>query len=379
MAEEDSSQEKTEEPTSRKIEKAREEGQVPRSKELNTSAVLLFGSVGLLLLGPAGVEQIASMARHNFSVERMAVFDTAELFSHLGASLWSATIALTPWFFLVLLAAIFGPIGLGGWLFTAKSLLPKLDRISPLSGFKRMFSMNSLVELFKSWAKIIVVGVVAWLVLNYYFIDAFTLRQKELKPAIDGSVEILMWSIIIICSSTIIIAIIDVPWQIYSHTKKLRMTMQEVKDEFKDSDGKPEVKAKIRQLQQEVAQRQMMSDVPTADVVITNPSHYSVALQYDSSKGNAPLVLAKGKDEVAMKIREIAKENNIPQMQAPPLARALFAHAKIGEEIPEGLFVAVAQVLAYIFQMDIFVKGKGPKPERKPDIPIPRDLRVDPD
>lgn len=379
MAEEDSSQEKTEEPTSRKIEKAREEGQIPRSKELNTTAVLLFGSIGLLVLGPAGAEHIAAMARYNFTLDRMAVFDTAEMFRHIGASLWSATLALTPWLVVVLFAAIFGPIGLGGWLFTTKSLVPKLDRINPLSGLKRMFSMNSLVELFKSWAKIIVVGVVAWLVLNYYFRDAITLRHKELRPAIDGSLEILIWSIIIICSSTIIIAMLDVPWQIYSHTKKLRMTLQEIKDEFKDSDGKPEVKAKIRQLQHEAAQRRMMADVPTADVVITNPSHYSVALQYDSSVGDAPLVLAKGKDEVALKIREIAKKNNIPQMQAPPLARALYTHTKVGDEIPEGLFVAVAQVLAYIFQMDIFVKGKGPKPERKPDMPIPRDLRVDPD
>lgn len=379
MAEEDSSQEKTEEPTARKIEKAREDGQIPRSKELNTTVVLLFGSFGLLALGPLGAEYVAEMARFNFTLDRLEIFDTATMFRHLGASLWAATKAITPWFLLVLVAALFGPISLGGWMFSAKSLRPKMDRISPMAGLKRMFSMNALVELLKSIAKVLVVGVVAWMVLNFYFKDAFLLRHKELKVAIDGSLQILLWSIILICASTIVIAVLDVPWQIYSHTKKLRMTMQEIKDEFKESEGRPEVKGKIRQLQYEASQRRMMGDVPTADVVITNPTHYSVALKYDSSAGDAPVVLAKGKDQVALKIREIAKENNIPQMQAPPLARALFTHSKVGEEIPEGLFVAVAQVLAYIFQMDMFVKGKGPKPKRKPDTPIPRDLRVDPD
>lgn len=379
MAEEDSSQEKTEEPTARKLEKAREDGQIPRSKELNTTVVLLFGSFGLLALGPWGAEYVAEMARFNFNLDRLDVFDTATMLRHLGASLWAATLAITPWFLLVLVAALFGPISLGGWMFSVKSLRPKLDRINPLAGLKRMFSMNALVELLKSIAKVLVVGVVAWMVLNFYFKDAFLLRHKELKVAIDGSLQILLWSIILICASTVVIAVLDVPWQIYSHTKKLRMTMQEIKDEFKESEGRPEVKGKIRQLQYEASQRRMMADVPTADVVITNPTHYSVALKYDSSAGDAPVVLAKGKDEVALKIREIAKENNIPQMQTPPLARALFTHSKVGEEIPEGLFVAVAQVLAYIFQMDMFVKGKGPKPRRKPDTPIPRDLRVDPD
>jgi len=192
-------------------------------------------------------------------------------------------------------------------------------------------------------------------------------------------VHIIIWSVIFLCLSTAVIAIIDVPWQIYSHTKKLRMTMQEIKDEYKESEGRPEVKGRIRQLQREVSQRRMMADVPTADVVITNPTHFAVALKYESDMMRAPTLVAKGSDQVAMKIREIAKENNVPQMQAPPLARALYTHGKIGEEIPEGLYVAVAQVLAYIYQMDLYVKGRGPKPERKPDMPIPRDLRVDPE
>lgn len=379
MAEEDSSQEKTEEPTARRIEKAREEGQVPRSKDLNTTLVLLAGAFGLLAFGSYGAEMIAKMAAFNFQFERAAAFDPKIMFSHLGASIWQAALALLPWFFMVLLAALVGPVSLGGWLFSTKSIVPKFDRLNPISGLKRMFSVNALVELGKSVAKVLVVGLVCWLVVRHFFPDALLLPQKDMRPAIFYSLDILIWSIILLCASTIIIAMIDVPWQIYSHTKKLRMTLQEIKDEYKDSEGKPEVKSKIRQLQQEMSQRRMMADVPTADVVITNPTHYSVALKYDTEGMNAPVVVAKGVDETALKIREIAKEHNVPQMQAPPLARALYTHTKIGDEIPEGLFVAVAQVLAYIYQLDMFVKGQGPKPKGKPEMPIPRDLRVDPD
>ena len=378
MAEE-TGQEKTEEPTARRLEKAREEGQVPRSKELNTTAVLLCGSIGLLVFGRYGVEHISEIALLNFTFERVNLFDPKLMFAHLGASVWHATLALFPWLIVVLIAAVLGPISLGGWLFSTKSITPKLDRLNPLSGLKRMFSANSMVELLKSIAKVLVVAVVAWLVLRHFFDDVMILRQKDAKPAIYHAVDIILWSIIFLCASTILIVLVDVPWQIYSHTKKLRMTLQEIKDEYKDSEGKPEVKSKIRQLQYEMSQRRMMSDVPDADVIITNPTHYSVALKYDSANMDAPILLAKGVDEVALKIREIAKENNIPQMQAPPLARALYAHSKIGEEIPEGLFVAVAQVLAYIYQMDMFFKGKGERPERKPAMPIPRDLKVDPD
>jgi len=375
---EDSGQ-KSEEPTARRLDKAREEGQAPRSKELNTTMVLLLGALGLLAFGPWMAEHINHIARFSFSLEREAAFDQSIMYAHLGASLWQATLALTPWLILVLLAALFGPLGVGGWIFSTKALAPKLDRLNPLSGLKRMFSMNSLVELVKSWAKVLVVGLMAWLVLSAYFEDAMLLQHKEAEPAVSGAVHIIIWSVIFLCLSTVVIAIADVPWQIYSHTKKLRMTMQEIKDEYKESEGRPEVKGRIRQLQREASQRRMMADVPTADVVITNPTHFAVALKYESDMMRAPTLVAKGSDQVAMKIREIAKENNVPQMQAPPLARALYTHGKIGEEIPEGLYVAVAQVLAYIYQMDLYIKGRGPRPERKPDMPIPRDLRVDPE
>ncbi|MEC9255001.1 MAG: flagellar biosynthesis protein FlhB [Pseudomonadota bacterium] len=379
MAEQDSSQEKTEEPTPRRLQKARDEGQVPRSKELGTTMVLVMGAAGLLMFGPFMSERIAAMAKHSFSFDRDTAFDTGMMTSYLDASALEAAIALAPWLMVVLIAAFAGPLLVGGWLFSGKAITPKLDRLNPLSGLKRMFSANSLVELFKAWAKVLVVGTVAWLTLLFFFQDAMRIQYESTESAIDHAITIIIWSVLALCASTALIAIVDVPWQIYSFTKKMRMSMQEIKDEYNETEGKPEVKSKVRQLQREVAQRRMMADVPEADVVITNPTHYSVALRYDAGASAAPVLLAKGSDRVALKIREIAKENNVPQMQAPPLARALYTHTKVGDEIPEGLYVAVAQVLAYIYQMDQFAKGKGPKPERKPDMPIPRDLRVDPD
>jgi flagellar biosynthetic protein FlhB len=377
MAEEDSSQEKTEEPTERKIQKSKEDGQTARSKELNTTAILLFGALGLVAFGSYMSEKIHHIARSNLSVERAAIFDTNTMFSHMSSSMWEAIEALVPWFILVLIAAFLSPLGVGGWLFSTKALAPKMSRISPLAGFKRMFSANSLVELLKAWAKVLVVGTSAYFIIEFYFQDAMALQNAAVRPAIKRSVEIVLWAAVILCASTLIIAMIDVPWQIYSHTKKLRMSLQEVKDEFKDTEGKPEVKGRIRQMQREAAQRRMMGAVPDADVVITNPTHYAVALKYTGGAG-APIVVAKGIEETAFKIREIAKENNVPQMQAAPLARAIYVHTRIDDEIPEGLFVAVAQVLAYIYQIDQYAKGQGAKPDHRPTMPIPKDLRVDP-
>jgi flagellar biosynthetic protein FlhB len=377
MAEEDSSQEKTEEPTERKIQKSKEDGQTARSKELNTTAILLFGALGLVAFGSYMSEKIHHIARSNLSVERAAIFDTNTMFSHMSSSMWEAIEALVPWFILVLIAAFLSPLGVGGWLFSTKALAPKMSRISPLAGFKRMFSANSLVELLKAWAKVLVVGTSAYFIIEFYFQDAMALQNAAVRPAIKRSVEIVLWAAVILCASTLIIAMIDVPWQIYSHTKKLRMSLQEVKDEFKDTEGKPEVKGRIRQMQREAAQRRMMGAVPDADVVITNPTHYAVALKYTGGAG-APIVVAKGIEETAFKIREIAKENNVPQMQAAPLARAIYVHTRIDDEIPEGLFVAVAQVLAYIYQIDQYAKGQGAKPDHRPTMPIPQDLRVDP-
>lgn len=378
MAEgQDSSQEKTEEPTPRKLEKAREDGQVARSKELQTTVILVAAALSFLVFGPMGARQMLDVAAFNFAFEPVVKGDTAYMFRHLGASFSAMGWVVAPFFLVMVIAAFAGPLGLGGWNFTTKALMPKGSRINPLSGLKRMFSMNSLMELLKGYAKVGLVATMAVLILWSQVDDLRSIAREPERQAIVHAATTLGWSFLLLALVTAIIAAIDIPFQIYSHTKKLKMTFQEVKDEYKNTEGKPEVKAKIRQLQRQLAEGRMMSDVPQADVVITNPEHYSVALKYDPNSMPAPLLLAKGVDEVAFKIREIAREHNITVLEMPPLARALYHHTKVGDEIPAELYLAVAQVLAYVFQMNEAKKGRMPPPERKPKVDIPPDFRRD--
>ena len=375
MAEEDSSQEKTEEPTGKRLEKAREDGQIPRSKELSTSLILITGALSLWVFGGYLYNAERNIFILNFALDREHLFDDKQLIIHLSASALEAIIAISPVLILLVLAAIFGPLALGGWMFSAKSLLPKLNRISPIAGFKRMFSLKSLMELLKGWAKIfVVVGCV--LLLFFSLKDSIlVLNQEPQREAIYHAVDLIMTGALALALSTLLVSIIDVPFQIYEFTKKMKMSLQEVKDEHKDTEGKPEVKQRIRRLQYEMSQRRMMGDVPDADVVITNPTHYAVALKYHSDEMKAPILLAKGTDEVALKIREIANHSKIPVVEAPSLARSVYTFTKVGKEIPEGLYVAIAQVLAYVYQLDQFFKRQGPKP-RQPVFPVPPDLRA---
>ena len=377
MAEEnDNSQEKTEEPTPRRLEKAKEEGQTARSKELATMAVLLAGAGGLLIFGTSLGASIESIMRDSFVIERSAIFDTRHMSVQLILAAKEAAWALSPILVMLLIAAIAGSVGIGGLLFSAKAIAPKFNRMDPIKGLGRMFSMRSLIELVKAIAKVGLVLAVAILILNLRTEDLLAIAEEPTVPAMEHVLWTLGWSFFFLSCATIAIAAIDVPFQIYDHQKKLRMTKQEVKDEYKDTEGKPEVKGKIRQLQREMAQRRMMQDVPKADVVITNPTHYAVALKYDQKTMGAPVVVAKGADEVAFKIMEIARENKVEVLRTPPLTRAVYHNTDIGEEIPDGLYMAIAQVLAYVFQLRQFRKGRGPKPGM-PDFPIPPDMRRD--
>ncbi len=375
MADSDSSQEKTEEPTPRRLEKAREDGQIPRSKELSTSMILIAGALSLWMFGGVLFNAAQKIFDFNFDLQRGHIFDTSQMITHLSASMLHAIVAISPVMILLILAAIFGPMALGGWMFSGKSLLPKLDRISPIAGFKRMFSVKSLVELLKGWAKIfVVVGTI--LALFFSLKDTvFHLNQEPHRQAMLHATDLVMTGALALALCTLLISIIDVPFQIYEFTKKMKMSLQEIKDESKDTEGKPEVKQRIRQLQYEMSQRRMMSDVPDADVIITNPTHYAVALKYHSDDMQAPILLAKGSDEVALKIREIGKHKSVPIVEAPTLARSVYAFTKVGNEIPEGLYVAIAQVLAYVYQLDQFFKGRGVRP-KQPVFPVPPDLRA---
>lgn len=377
MAEEnDNSQEKTEEPTPRRLEKAKEDGQTARSKELATMAVLLAGAGGLLMFGGSLGATLESIMRDAFVIERAAIYDTRHMSVQLILSAKEAAFALSPILIMLLVAAIAGSIGIGGLLFSGKAIAPKLNRIDPIKGLGRMFSLRSLIELVKAIAKVGLVLAVAILILNLRTEDLLAIAEEPIVPAMAHVVWTLGWSFLILSCATIIIAMIDVPFQIYDHQKKLRMTKQEVKDEYKDTEGKPEVKGKIRQLQREMAQRRMMQDVPTADVVITNPTHYAVALKYNQDSMGAPVVVAKGADEIAFKIMEIAREHKVEILRTPPLTRAVYHNTDVGQEIPDGLYMAIAQVLAYVFQLRQFRKGRGAKPGM-PDFPIPPEMRRD--
>ena len=375
MAESDSGQERTEEPTGKRLQESRDKGQVARSRELNTLAVVMVAAVGLLTLGPAMVQKLMNIMSFNFSIEREALYSNDSMGLHLFASVGEGLEVLGPLFFLLLVASIVGPVLLGGWLFSIKSLAPKFERMNPLAGLKRMFSLKALVELLKALGKFLVVLGAALLVLHLRTEDLLSMGQESLQSAIVHCAWVLASSLIILSASLILIAAVDVPFQLWDHKQKLRMTKQEVKDEFKDSEGKPEVKGRIRQLQREMAERRMMDKVPQADVVITNPTHFAVALKYDPLATGAPVLLARGADLVAQRIREVASENQIVVLESAPLARAVFYSTELDREIPAGLYLAVAQVLAYVFQLRQFRAGQGKRPGPMPEPPIPDDLK----
>ena len=375
MAEDESGQEKTEEATPKRLEKARDEGQIARSRELGTTLLLMTGGVSLLIFGATLAERFQGVMRSSFSFDRDAVFDSSYMISHLGRSLDSVIDVVVLILVLLMIAGAIGSVSLGGWLFSSKPITPKLSRMNPLEGLQRMFSAKALVELFKAIAKFSLVALMASMILWYMRSELLSLGEESLAPAITHAVWILVWSALGMSSATIIIAAVDVPFQRFENAKKLRMTRQQVKDEYKDSEGKPEVKSKIRQLQRELAQSRMMASIPEADVVITNPEHFSVALRYDINGSGAPVVVAKGADEIAMKIREIANINEVPLLRSPQLARAVFFSTEINDEIPAPLYLAVAQVLAFIFQMRQASSSKRPADaqvralNRKLDIP----------
>lgn len=374
MAENENGQDKTEEATPRRLQKAREDGQVPRSRELTTSAILILGTFGLLIFGGYIAKTLMHITRYNFSLEREAIFDTQAMFAQLGVSFYQAMVSLLPLFSVLLLAAILGPIALGGWLFSSKSLQPKLNRIDPIAGLKRMFSAKSLMELFKAIAKVTVVVFAAYITLLFFEDSILNLNRTNLEEGVAHSLDIAVWCAILISVSTIFIVLVDVPFQIWEHAKKLKMSLQEVKDEMKEVMGNPQLKGKIRQMQREMSNQRMMQAVPEADVVITNPTHYSVALKYDPERMETPILLAKGVDYAAFRIRDIAREHGIDLVSSPVLARAVYHTTEVEEEIPNGLYLAVAQVLAYVFQLRNFRRGMGERPQPPRNIKVPKDM-----
>jgi len=378
MAESESGQDKTEDPTDKKKRDAREKGEVARSKELNTFAVMMAGAGALLVFGGALAQDLAELMRMNFTLSREVVLDQRYMGIFLLRSGEMAIWAVQPILLTALAAALIGPIALGGWLFSPGTMAPKFSRMNPFPGIKRMFSAKSVMELLKAVGKFTIILFVGLSVLSSDIDDLVRIAHEPLESAVIHSLQLVGWSTLWMSLGLLIIAAVDVPVQLYTAHQRLLMTKQEIRDEHKDQEGRPEVKQRIRQLQREMSQRRMMAAIPEADVVITNPTHYAVALKYDAEKGGAPVLLAKGSDFLALKIREIAVEHDILLLESPALARSIYYSTELDQEIPAGLYLAVAQVLAYVFQIRQYRAGKGKRPDPlKGDLPIPPDLRRD--
>ena len=378
MAEAENGQEKTEEATPKKREKARSEGQTARSRELVTCALIMGAALLLLLWSPMVITQFLA-----------AVTD---LYQRSGRELWLEGFAGSELYLPVLqtgVLAIIGPLGgamliglvasaaVGGLNFAPAALAPKWSRLDPIKGFGRMFSQRTLVELLKSIGKVLLISATAVAVLLVFMKQLLFIG--DLAPAVGFRRGVLIALLALLCFGAVLvlIAAVDVPFQLAEHSKQLKMTRQEVKDELKESEGRPEVRSRIRRAQQEMASRRMLADVPKADVIITNPEHFAVALRYDAAAG-APEVVAAGVDHLALRLRMVGREHGVPELRLPPLARALYFSTGVGEHIPAGLYEAVAQVLAYLYNLEAYRAGKLDARPALGSLAIPTALRRDP-
>jgi flagellar biosynthetic protein FlhB len=377
MAENQDGQEKTEQATPKRKEDAREKGQVPRSKELTTMAMLLMAATAMSFMGERMIAQLGDVMRMGLVVERARIFDRWTAIEVFGEALSLAFLLLLPFLAVMVVTALLAPVALGGWSFSTKSLEFKPDKLNPISGMKRIFAARGAMELVKALAKFVLIGLTGAMLLWHYLPVLMGLGREVPALGLAHAGQILISCFLVLSASLALIAAIDVPFQLWDHAKNLKMTRQEVRDEQKNTEGKPEVKRRVRTLQREIAQRRMMSEVPKADVVITNPTHYAIALRYDAERMAAPLVVAKGVELVASQIRTVAVANDVPIFEAPPLARALFYSTEIEQQVPAGLYLAVAQVLAYVFQLRATAAG-GPVPQPPEDLPVPDEFSQGP-
>jgi flagellar biosynthetic protein FlhB len=371
---EHSAQERTLEPSAKRLEDAKREGQVPRSRYLS-HLLVLAGASGLMLAvaGPM-MSATGDIVRRGLTFDAQTAMDPTRLAARFGELAAAGLLAVAPFLLVMLAAAILAPLAIGGWVFAPGAAAPKFDRLDPLKGFARLVSLPAFAEFGKVLLVATLLGIVgAWFVMSH--LPQFASLAGEHLPTALGHLGWLTVGAFAALAATLAAAsAIDVPFQIFQHRKKLKMTLQEARQEEKETQGDPHLKARIRSLQREMARRRMMSAVPKADVVVTNPTHFAVALKYIEGRHGAPVVVAKGADGVAQKIRELADEHQVPQLEAPPLARALFRHVDIGAEIPGALYTAVAQVLAYVFQLRRHAEGRAQRPVAPRDIEVPEDM-----
>ena len=370
----DTGQERTLPPTAKRLADARKEGQVARSRDL--AHLLVLGVGAALLIGfasplaGAGIKLVAS----GLTFDARTVADPSKMTTRLSELAAGGLLALAPIFVAMAAAAVAAPLAVGGWLFVPSQAAPKFSRLSPLSGMKRMLSLRALVELLKVMLLAGLLGAVGFSFIAHQ-VDALAgLAHENLPVSLAHFGALLAIALGLLVAVLAVSATIDVPFQLFEHHKKLKMTLEEVRRESKETEGDPHLKARIRRMQLEAARKRMMAAVPTADVVVTNPTHFAVALKYADGGRRAPVVVAKGTDDVAERIRDIARSHGVPRLEAPPLARALHRHVDIGEEIPATLYTAVAQVLAYVYQLQAFTAGRAPRPLEPSVIDVPEGM-----
>jgi len=370
---EDSDLEKTEPASPRRLEQAREEGDVPRSRELGSFALTAVAAGGLWVMGESIVRAASSFLARCLEFHRYDYTRAQDQWSYVGAQFMPLAIVLGGLLLLLVLAAL-TPLALTRGAISFKPLEPDITRVFKLQGLKRMFSVEGLLELPRLLLKLLLIGGVGWLLIRYYRGDLIELPQQDLGVAMRDTLHVAGVAFLCMAAVMMLVAAVDVPLSLWQYARKHRMTKEEVRKEHRESEGDPHVKGRIRNLQRQAAQRRMMADVPKADVIVTNPTHYAVALRYSEKEGGAPRVLAKGADMVAAKIRELGAEHKIPMLEAPPLARALYRHTEIGHQIPEALYAAVAEVLAYVYQLRRMHQVGGRAPVRPTDLPVPADM-----
>ncbi len=371
---EDTGQERTEQATPKRLRESREKGQVPRSKELNSMMLLMASGAGFLIMGDSILSGIRDILQRGLSIKNAQSIDATGLVAILSDTALQSFIVVAPLFVLLVVVVLMTPIGLGGWSFSMKAVSFKWEKLDPVKGLGRVFALKGLMELAKVLAKFTLIAGISAGILWSLIDELLGLGNEPVATAIIHVAKLCGWSFLACSSGLIIIALIDAPFQLWQHNKQLKMTKQEIKDENKETDGRPEVKGRIRALQQELSQRRMMEAVPEADVIITNPTHYAVALSYDQFNMKAPVVVAKGADLIAANIRAVAEQHNVAIVSAPPLARALYASTEIDQEIPGGLYVAVATILTYVYQLKTTYSNGGIAPDVPDDLPIPDEL-----
>jgi len=375
---ENPAQDKTEQPSAKRLNDAREKGQVPRSKEFTTVLVLIASAAAMMFIGEGLIRSLAAVMKKAFSFTRKDIFDPTAIIQYLSLSIETVSLSLGTFLAITVLAALIAPASTGGWNFSTKAVGFKPEKMDPLKGMKKIVGPQGLIELMKALAKFILIGTISTLIIWSLRDQLLSLGKQELNVAMSSLGELSLWVFLSIASSLILIALIDVPFQHWNHIRQLKMTKQELKDENKESNGNPELKARIRRMQTELSQQRMMQNVPKADVIITNPTHYAVALRYEQAGTQAPTVVAKGADLIAQQIRLVGGEHDVPILSAPPLTRAIYFSTEIGDEIPSGLYIAIAQVLAFVFQLRRYNTRGGNKPHiNTEDLPIPDELKQD--